>query len=228
VTTTTKKQGGSAAGGSGGGKASLLKAKMALDERVTWDAFLAKLGARERTYVERHLTEAEGAGHAETWQRLVTALQTLAPMPPKAGAQQALQFFVPDGKYRMQVFALHDARNGTIALYCEDVLPAAESTGLLTKPVDAGGGATRYSIGGTNETIVVEQLTGSTPNLPPFCKDMTGWNRKALKVTVPTKAVPAQVEAAEGLVALANFARTEAAAAKSAPAAPAAGAKSKA
>jgi hypothetical protein len=57
---------------------------------------------------------------------------------------------------------------------------------------------------------------------------MTGWNRKALKVTVPTKAVPAQVEAAEGLVALANFARTEAAAAKSAPAAPAAGAKSKA
>ena len=43
---------------------------------------------------------------------------TLAPHFAKTDGQQRVRFFVPDGQYRMQVFAMEDLRDGVITIYC--------------------------------------------------------------------------------------------------------------
>jgi hypothetical protein len=100
--------------------------------------------------------------------------------------QHAVQFFVADGKYRMQVFALEDGRDGRVVVYLPDVLAAAEKAGAplgVLKP---------ESIDSSN-----------TPNPSPHIKHMLGWNRKAVRVTLPTRASPQQISATETLCALA-------------------------
>ena len=59
---------------------------------------------------------------------------TLAPHAVKLNSQQSAQFYVPDGKYRMQVFALEDLRDGNVNVYCGDVLKDALAAGVLTAP----------------------------------------------------------------------------------------------
>ena len=52
------------------------------------------------------------------------------------------------------------------------------------------------------DSIKVDQLDGKTANPSPFYKDMLGWNRRAIRITLPATANTAQVKAAETLCAI--------------------------
>jgi hypothetical protein len=172
-------------------------------------SFLAQMGVKDRSNVERHLTTCEadpsgnGAAHVSNYRRLLCALAGLAPHAAKTHGQQAVQFYVPDGKYRMQVFALEDQRDGNIAVFCEDVLEAAQKSGLLRGPHEVAEQNNSFRIKGSIDSIHVDQLDGKTANPAPFYKDMLGWNRRALRITVPATATADQLSAVETLCTMA-------------------------
>ena len=51
--------------------------------------------------------------------------------------------------------------------------------------------------------LVAQELDGKTLNPAPFYKDMLGWNRRALRITVGITATPDQLSAVETLCAMA-------------------------
>jgi hypothetical protein len=171
--------------------------------------FLSTLGVKDRSNIERHLATCEadpagnGAAHSANYRRLLCALGGLAPHAPKTHGQQAVQFYIPDGKYRMQVFALEDQRDGNMMVYCEDVLEAAQKSGLLRGPNEVAGQNNSYRIKGSIDSLKVDQMDGKTANPAPFYKDMLGWNRRAIRITVGTTATPDQLGAVETLCATA-------------------------
>src|SRR5579863_9909287 len=86
-----------------------------LANRLDFDAFLAKLSPKDRVNAERRVgvLEAEpDSSRVRLWRRLACALMTLAPHAAKLVGRQTIQFYVADGKYRMQVFALEDLQDG--------------------------------------------------------------------------------------------------------------------
>lgn len=185
----------------------LESALKALASPIDYDTLLTKVGQRDRTNIDRHVAACEAEPqHAKLWRRLVCALNTLAPLAINTIGQQAVQFFVADGKYRMQVFALEDQRDGKLLIYLPDTLDTAIKAGVLVAPkkrVDDE--PAQFDIPAKKgETLAVEQLNATnTPNPPAHVKHMIGWNRKALRVTLITTATPAQVGALESLCALA-------------------------
>ena len=160
-----------------------------LAKPVELDVVLGKAGQRDRVNVEKHLAlcDAEhGSPHGNLWRRLMRALATLAPLSIQTVGQQAIQFFIADGKYRMQVFALEDPRDGRVLLYTPDVLAEAQKLKLF------------------DTDLLVEPLeTANTDNPGSHFKNMLGWNRKALRITLPITATNGQIEAAENIAALA-------------------------
>jgi hypothetical protein len=186
-------------------------AGVSLDQRMSFDDFLAKLSPKDRNNVEKHLA-AIGAGeagdrHVATWRRLVTSLTTLAPHQVRLGADHSLLFFVPDGPYKMQVFAMRDARDGTIDVYCGDVLEQAVTEKLIRpaprKPGAAeAAGPEPYRIEGVEETLPIERFDGRIDNLPVYSKNLVGWNRKAVRIHLTTSATEHQLRVTEQLCAL--------------------------
>lgn len=186
-------------------KALLSAARAALAKPISYEAFLAQLGAKDRLNAERHVAASEAEAdprHAVLWKRLACALMTLAPHTAKFNGQQSAQFYVPDGKYRMQVFALEDLRDGHVSVYSGDVLEDAIKAGLLTAPKRGAGEPNEYRITGTDDTLIVDSLDGTAENPAAFFKDMVGWNRKAIRVVLPYDVNAAQVSAAETLCGL--------------------------
>ena len=174
---------------------------------MEYDAFLAKLGTKDRLNVERHVAAAEaegesGATHARNYRRLVSALAGMAPHAAKTHGQQAVQIYVPDGKYRMQVFALQDQRDGLIIVYCDDVLDVVLKSGMLTGPYEVAEQKNSYRLPNSVDSLKIDQLDGKTANPSPFYKDMLGWNRRAIRITIPATATEAQVKATETLCAI--------------------------
>jgi hypothetical protein len=188
-------------------KATLESALRALARPIDYDTLLAKVGQRDRTNIDRHVAACEvEPQHAKLWRRLVCILNTLAPLAINTIGQQAVQFFVADGKYRMQVFALEDQRDGKLLIYLPDTLDAAIKQGVLAAPKKRGEDEpSQFEIlAKKGETLALEQLNATnTPNPPAHVKHMIGWNRKALRVTLVTLATPGQVTALESLLALA-------------------------
>jgi hypothetical protein len=183
-----------------------------------YDEMVGKLSPKDRQNMEKQLTSYDVAGdkgRATLWKRLVGTMSDLAPgVPPKTSAQRTVQFFVPDGKWRMQVFAIEDRKDGVIAVYVEDVLAEALKAGVIAKG-KRGGGPGEYTAKGSETPIVVEQLDGKTEADPaPFYKDMLGWNRKALRVTLGGDAPEAHARVVERLCELAAVRRRGKAAAK--------------
>ena len=175
----------------------------ALSSPISFDDFLAKLSAKDRVNVERHLAAAEAepdAKHAKLWRRLARSLMTLAPHAIKCNGQHSMQFYVPDGKYRMQVYAMEDLRQGVITIYCSNVLDEAVSAKIIGKPSKDEPNA--FPITGSDEMLTIEQLDGSTPSPAAFYKDMLGWNRRALRITLAANATNHQAEAAEKICAI--------------------------
>ena len=193
--------------GSGGGTKSVLdQARAALEKPVSLDEFLAKLSARDRTNVDRHLAAIEAAPepkHLALWKRVAKTLATLAPHAVSTTGQQAISFFIADGKYRMQVFALEDNRDGKLLIYTVDALDEAIKAQVLKPPPKGAADPTALPIS-NGQVLNVEALTNeNTPNPSAFYKHMLGWNRKALRITLPHDATSQQIEATEQLCAIA-------------------------
>jgi hypothetical protein len=178
------------------------EARRALSSPVKFDELMAKAPQKDRSNVEKHLAAVD-ADHANLWRRLTRSLATLAPMAIATVGQQAVQFFIADGKYRMQVFSIEDQHDGRIMVYCPDILEKVVSMKLITP--DNSGEPDRYRIARDQEqSIIVEQLTASNTFHPePHFKNMLGWNRKAVRVTITVTATPEIVDTVEDLCATA-------------------------
>lgn len=197
---------------------------------VNLDASLAKLGAKDRQTFDRQVAarEARSPGDArlaDRWRRLAGLLMTLASAPPKLAGSDAMQFYIPDGKYRKQVFAIHATNDGSIVVFLPEIIDLASKSRLLSGVKGTGDDdndrVRLFRIVDSNESLRIELLDGSTANPSPFYKDMTGWNRRAISVQVPPSATDEQVQAVERLCALAA---TTWPVASAAPVNPAAGA----
>jgi hypothetical protein len=172
----------------------------ALMER--FDQILTRVSARDKANIEKHLAfcDLEGApGHGILWRRMVSYLSSLVPLPVQM-APQAVLFFVADGRYRMQVFALEDRKDGLMVLYLPDVLEEAVAQELLVQTDDG------YAIPGPRTlSISIQPMNAqNTPDPAPHFKHLIGWNRKALRITLnATDPDHPQVRTAEALAALA-------------------------
>ena len=100
------------------------------------EAFLARLSAKSRTAIDKYLGTLDETtrAHAAVWRRLAVLLAKLAPDALETSGQAAVQFFVADGKYRMQAFALEDLRDGNLSVYINDVLDRGIQAGVLKGP----------------------------------------------------------------------------------------------
>jgi hypothetical protein len=182
----------------------LAAAREALARRVDFADFLARLSARDRVNAVKRVSVLEAEpdpGRAPLWRRLVCALATLAPHAAKFVGKQTVQFYVADGKYRMQVFALEDVQEGNFTVYCPDVLAEAAKAGLLARMPNAPADA--WLVLASNEPLRAESLDGDSVNPGDHFKEMTGWNRRALRISLPPSPSPAQVQAVELLCAVA-------------------------
>jgi hypothetical protein len=184
-------------------------------QSAAFESFLEAVSARDRANIEKHLAalEAEGAGpgHSKTWRQLTLMLRKHAPLAVNTIGPQVIQYFVADGKYRMQVFALEDKKDGTVQLVLPDILAAALKAGVLAKP--PAGHPNDYPIkAAKGEALHVEPLDSTnTPDPQPAIKHMLGWNRKALRLTLPAIVNGPQLAAAEALceVAAKSWAKKE-------------------
>ena len=166
--------------------------------KIDYDGFLAKLTPKDRLNIERHITaieELSTKNHAKLWKRLAVAMMSMAPHSAKANGQQSMQFYIQDGKYRMQIFALEDLRDGSIHVYAADAVDEATKAGLFgkSKPSDE---PNELRLTGSTDTLNVERLDGKVSNPAPFYKDMLGWNRRAVHIALPTMASDVQADAA--------------------------------
>ncbi len=144
-----------------------------------------------------------GPGLSKLWRRVAGALGKLAPMPAQTMGNLAILFFIPDGKYRMQVFAAEDAGDGKLSVYLPDVLAAAQKKRVLLKEKVPG----EFTIGGAaTQVLKVELLDASnTPSPHPHVKNLIGWNRKAIRVILSPEEVDGpQLTAVEALCELAS------------------------
>ena len=170
------------------------------------ETFLARAGAKERAKIEKHLTTREtetGPAFSKLWRRVAAVLGGLAPLPAQTMGNLAVLFFIPDGKYRMQVFAMEDAGDGVLSVYLPDVMATAQKKKVLLKEKEPG----KYSIGGAaTQVLHVELLDASnTPSPHPHVKNLIGWNRKAIRVILlPAEAEGPQVGSLEALCELAS------------------------
>jgi hypothetical protein len=187
-----------------GPKQSLLAAREALAQPLSFDQFLAKLAPKDKLNAERRLDVLEAEpdpARARLWRRLASTLITLAPQSAKLVGRQTVQFYIPDGKYRMQVFALEDLQDGNFTVYCPDVLEEATAAGLLSGSDEAG--PHLRLIGASREPLLIEALDKESANPGAHYKDMVGWNRKAVRITLPPSASPLQIETTELICAMA-------------------------
>jgi hypothetical protein len=169
----------------------------ALPVGTPFEQLLVRAGVKGRASLEKHLAlcDAEPSPiHAELWKRLLVKMGTLAPMPVQMSGAQAVMFFVADGKYRLQIFALEDLRDGKIAVYLTDVLSEAVAAKLLKKS-----GSHYIAPHDKANHLAVELINSTnTPDPAPYFKHMIGWNRKAIKLAIdatnPDNAVAELIE----------------------------------
>lgn len=195
-----------------------------------FDAFLAKLSERDRGNIVRQLSafEAESrGGHAKLFRRLAATLASLAPHGLQTKGQRAIQFFIADGKYRLQLFALEDPHDDTLNIYSRDTTKEAVRAKVLGPLVRTENDINFYRVSEKSADVLqVEPLTADkTTGAPDYYRHMLGWNRTAIRITLRATSSDAEISAAEALCALAATLATKGsstAAAATAPAAPAA------
>src|SRR5690349_11081831 len=87
----------------------LEEARKSLANPMDFETFLARLAPKDRLNAQRRVEVLEAEpdpSRVRLWKRLACALMTLASHSAKLVGRQMIQFYVADGKYRMQVFAL--------------------------------------------------------------------------------------------------------------------------
>jgi hypothetical protein len=172
---------------------------------LSYESFLQKLGPKDRVNAEKHVATCEtepDSRHAVLWRRLVCRLMELAGHSAKLNRQpQSAQFYLADGKYRMQVFALEDGPDGDLSIYCGDVLEQMVKTGKLIVQ-ESGEQANSYRVAHSPDVLTIERLDGKSVNPAAYFKDMLGWNRKAIRMVLSKAATASQVAAVEALCTL--------------------------
>jgi hypothetical protein len=179
------------------------QARRRLETPLDLEGILAKLGVREKSSYAKRLDTmmANSPRRAANWRRLAAILYLLAPHRPRL-AGRAVLFFIPDGKYQLQVFALDDAADDTLHVYCEDVLATAQKAHLVDRQPPQ---PHRYQVLGSPHAIEIQPIDGKTQNLAACCNSMTGWNRKALRIVLPSDASSEQMQAAELLASISSL-----------------------
>jgi hypothetical protein len=173
------------------------------DPAAEFEGLLARCGVKDRTNLEKHLALCDAEphpGHAKLWRRLAGRMAALGSLPVQTAGPGVLLFFIPDGKYRLQVFSLEDRRDGQLLIYTTDVLDQAVAKKILAK---AGG---QYVVAGNKAVAInVEQIdAANTPDPAPHYKHLIGWNRKAIRITLnASEADSPVVGAVEAICALA-------------------------
>lgn len=172
-----------------------------------FDDFMARMTGMGRASIERHLALCEKemwSDHVRLWKRLAGLLGHLTPAIPPYAGPHAVRFYVPDGKYRLQVFALEDLRHGNLGLYLSDTREAAMREGVLTGSTE--GDSNSYGIVKrvNNECLQIEVLTTrGTTSAPDYYKHMLGWHRTAIRITLAKNSTPAQIRTAEAMCLIA-------------------------
>ena len=183
------------------GQISVAKGGGGSSEQTDFDALVAKLSAKDRHCVDRQIAARENSpifGLADRWRKLAATLLNLAPGMVKLSGLHTMQFYIADGKYRKQVFALHALPDSAIAVCIPDILEDAVKFGLLALPAGngpKGAPSNLYGIGKTDQTLTVDIVSGNTIDPQIFYKDMTGWNRRALCITLAGESTQAQIRA---------------------------------
>jgi len=176
-------------------------ARQLLSSGSDYDAFVTRLSMKDRANTAKHLTAIEatpdGRAHAATWKKLIVAMASLTTSDLRTLSGHAVMFFIVDGQYRMQILALHDALDGKISVYCGDIIADAVGAKLIKPDVP-----TVFKIGTTDEKMTIERLDGTSRDLLPFCKNLIGWNRQAVRISLPVDASPTQVSTALDLCAI--------------------------
>lgn len=183
----------------------LKAAQAALATPISYTEFLEKLGAKDRLNAEKHVAACEAGpvpGHAKLWKTLACAMMTLSSNLAKVNGQQSVQFYVPDGKYRKQIFALEDLRKDFITVYTGDVLEDAIKAKLLRPTKGEEEGVAVYSLPKGGDTLAIERINGQSVNPAEFFKHMVGWHREALRINVPLNASEEQINTVLTLLAL--------------------------
>ena len=180
----------------------------AATERDAYESFVATLSERDKRNVRRHVDACETeptTDHAVLWKRLACTLAALSKRSVKTTGMRAVQFFAPDGAYQVQLFALEDPRDGTLAVYTPDTLAAATAAGVIAGPIPTVGEALLYEVGGVpGLNIEVEVLTAAkVVDAPDYYRHLLGWNRRAVRITLRTTAGHAQISACESVCRLA-------------------------
>ncbi len=171
-----------------------------------YEQVVGKMSPKDRGNITRYLENpltAASEGQVSLWKRFFCVMAALSPHAIQSTGQLAVQFYVADGKHRLQVFALEDARQGTLNLYIPDCTDAAMKQDLLGAPKQVEDVLVYPIIGTKGETLNVESLTAAgTINAPEFFKHMLGWNRKAIRVSLPATASAVAMHTAEILCVL--------------------------
>jgi hypothetical protein len=179
------------------------------------EAFLSRLSAKSRTAIDKYLATLDetNRSHAAVWRRLAVLLARLAPDALETSGQAAVQFFVADGKYRMQAYALEDLRDGNLSIYMNDILDRALQAGVIKGPAEGDPPAYRIK-GPQKHSLRLDTLTAAnTGAAPNYYRHMLGWNRKAIRITLPTPfCTPEHLSAVETLCQLAAPVKSAAAA----------------
>ena len=167
-----------------------------------FSSFLSRLAPKARAVVDKQLELSDGAsGHSKQWKRFAEVMGRLAPHAVEVTGG-AVRFFIADGKYRQQVFALEALETSVVRIYMPDVRAVAVTRSVLTAP--KAGEADNYPVvKGGGAKVVFEALNADSENLPPFCKPMLGWGRRAVRTSVDPAADEKTVQAVERLCELA-------------------------
>jgi hypothetical protein len=182
---------------------SLAALRESLTPRLDFDDFLATLNARDRAAAEKRVAAQDSYPRPQLdrhWRRLACTLMQLAGHSVKLVGRQSVQFYIADGKYRMQVFALEDLNDGSLTVYCPDVLEEALAMKLLGRSHAV---EPPFYGAGVDELLRIEPFNGTVIDPAAHFKDMVGWNRKAIRIALPESASTAQLDATEILCALA-------------------------
>jgi len=147
---------------------------------------LDRVGAKERIKIEKHLAvcDAEAtATHGLLSRRIAAILGELAPLAIQSVGNNAWRFFIADGKYRMQVFALEDSFDGMLRIYLPDMLNEAVKAKILARTAI---GQT-FAVEGSAAQLKIDSLGEAEASAAPLhVKHMLGWNRKALRLNLST------------------------------------------
>jgi hypothetical protein len=156
------------------------------DAAEKFESFLDRAGIKERAKIEKHLAACDSettASHGLLWRRIAGMLGDLAPLGIQSVGNNAWKFFVADGKYRMQVFALEDSFDGMLQVYLPDMLSEAVKKKILAKT----GVSHTFAVEGSETRLKIDSLgVAEASNAPAHYQHMLGWNRKAIRLTLST------------------------------------------